>query len=333
MGEQNGAADGLARYEVLASSFPTCRGLGTSPYRKFNNFLYPAHLMAPTLAMRDTFVARPTDVVLATMPKAGTTWLKALVYAVVHRGRHAPRDRRHPLLLSSPHDLVPFLHSLYQNSSHPTRLIDAMPSPRTLAVHAPLSLMNASVAASRCRVVYLCRDPKDALVSFWHYIAKAAKHPAVPGSSLAPFPEVFELYCDGVSAFGPVWDHMAEYWKESVARPEEVMFLRYEQLKEDTVGSVKRMAQFLGVPFTDDEVTQRVPEAVVSLCGMDRMKSVEANRDGEHGGSGWTFKNSAFFRKGEVGDWKELLTPEMASRLDAVVEENLRGSGLSLIRN
>jgi estrone sulfotransferase len=331
MGEENA----FAAYEALASSLPTCRGLGRAPYRKYGDFMYPANLMAPTLAMRDEFVARSSDVVLATMPKSGTTWLKALVFAVARRGRHAPDDARHPLLCSSPHDLVPFLHTLYE-SHHPdppsSRLeLEEMPPPRILAVHAPFSLLQASsLAESGCRIVYLCRDPKDALVSFWHYIDKAA--PPSSTACLAPFPEVFELFCDGVSPFGPVWDHMAEYWKESVARPEEVMFLRYEHLQEDTVGSVKRLAEFLGCPFTAEEVARGVPEAVVALCSMDRMRSVKANRDGEHG-VGWTFKNSAFFRKGDVGDWKELMTPEMAWRIDAIVEEKLLGSGLSMIHN
>ncbi|KAK1605318.1 hypothetical protein QYE76_028991 [Lolium multiflorum] len=125
---------------------------------------------------------------------------------------------------------------------------------------------------------------------------------------------------------------MAEYWKASVARPEEVMFLRYEHLKEDTVGSVKRLADFLGCPFTAEEVARGVPEAVVALCSIERMRSVEANREGEHGAAR-PFKNSAFFRKGEVGNWKELITPEMAQRIDDTVEEKLRGSGLSLIRS
>ncbi|KAM0914413.1 hypothetical protein ACQ4PT_011591 [Festuca glaucescens] len=122
--------------------------------------------MAPTLAIRDSFVARPTDVLLATMPKSGTTWLKALVFAVAHRGRHAPDDARHPLLGTSPHDLVPFLHSLYENHRQdpPGARLEEMPSPRILAAHAPFSLLRPSVAS--CRVVYLCRDPKDALVSF-----------------------------------------------------------------------------------------------------------------------------------------------------------------------
>ncbi|CAN6253761.1 unnamed protein product [Urochloa humidicola] len=335
---ESGLADGLSKYEAQASSLPASRrGQGSFPYRRYGGFWYPEHLMAPSLAMRDTFAARPTDVILATMPKSGTTWLKALVYAVVHRARHPPPpaagDERHhhPLLASSPHELVPFLHDLYNGNHHhsaPPLLLEEMPSPRVLAVHAPFTALPASVLESGCRVVYLCRDPKDAFVSLRHYLDDIKPSES---AAMTAFAEAFDLFCGGVSPFGPVWDHMAGYWKESVARPEEVMFLRYEDLKEDAVGCVRRLAEFLGCPFTGEEVAGGVPEAVVALCSMDRMRSVQANMDGMHGTESWSFKNSAFFRKGEVGDWKAHITPEMARRLDAIVEEKLRGSGLSIL--
>ena len=41
-------------------------------------------------------------------------------------------------------------------------------------------------------------------------------------------------------------------------------------------------------------------------------------------------KNNAFFRKGMVGDWKNLLTLEMAMRLDQITKQKLTGSGLTL---
>jgi estrone sulfotransferase len=37
-----------------------------------------------------------------------------------------------------------------------------------------------------------------------------------------------------------------------------------------------------------------------------------------------------FIRKGEVGDWKNHMTPEIAARFDTWIEENTRGTGLSL---
>jgi hypothetical protein len=41
-------------------------------------------------------------------------------------------------------------------------------------------------------------------------------------------------------------------------------------------------------------------------------------------------KHSSFFRKGIVGDWKNHLTPEMATRLDQITEQKLKDTGLKL---
>lgn len=40
-------------------------------------------------------------------------------------------------------------------------------------------------------------------------------------------------------------------------------------------------------------------------------------------------KNDVYFRKGAVGDWENYMMPEMAARLDKVVQEAVQGSGLT----
>jgi hypothetical protein len=47
--------------------------------------------------------------------------------------------------------------------------LETLQSPRTLATHTPFSLLPKSIASSGCRVVYMCREPKDAFVSRWHF--------------------------------------------------------------------------------------------------------------------------------------------------------------------
>jgi estrone sulfotransferase len=39
-------------------------------------------------------------------------------------------------------------------------------------------------------------------------------------------------------------------------------------------------------------------------------------------------RNSAFYRKGKVGDWANHMSQEMGAKLDAIVQEKLQGSGL-----
>jgi hydroxyjasmonate sulfotransferase len=58
----------------------------------------------------------------------------------------------------------------------------------------------------------------------------------------------FDLFCEGVSGYGPFWDHCLEYWRERVTNTDRVLFLRYEAMMLEPVKFVKRLAAFLGAP-------------------------------------------------------------------------------------
>ncbi|EEC83874.1 hypothetical protein OsI_29869 [Oryza sativa Indica Group] len=207
----------------------------------------------------------------------------------------------HPLLTQSPHDLVPFIEVPFHHL-HPLAALDALPSPRLLSTHMPPQLLPRRVAELGCRIVYLCREPKDVVVSLWHYMNK----------------------------YGPIWDHCLGYWKKSMEEPDMVLFLKYDDMMADPAGHVKKLAEFLRAPFTDEEVGAGVVEEVVRLCSFEKLSRLPVNSSGVvDRSSGRPMENSVFFRKGEVGDWKNYLTEEMAKKLDAVIEEKLKGSGLT----
>jgi hypothetical protein len=71
-------------------------------------------------------------------------------------------------------------------------------------------------------------------------------------------------------------------------------------------------------------------QKIVDLCSFENMRNLEVNKNGSFGRNRPVVtQNSSFFRKGEVGDWKNYLTPMMASRLDQITEQKLRSSGLT----
>jgi len=58
------------------------------------------------------------------------------------------------------------------------------------------------------------------------------------------------------------------------------------------------------------------------------LKNMEVNKSG---GNQAGVRNEAYFRKGSSGDWRNHLTPEMATRLDKIVEDALQGSGFAFV--
>jgi hypothetical protein len=116
------------------------------------------------------------------------------------------------------------------------------------------------------------------------------------------------------------------YWKASLERPDKVLFLKYEDLKEDITFSLKKLAEFLVLPFSEKEEKEGVIEEISKLCSFDNLKDLEVNRTGFFESAG--APNSTFFRKAKVGDWCNDLSPSMAECFLKIVEEKLAGSGL-----
>ncbi|XP_037433991.1 cytosolic sulfotransferase 5-like [Triticum dicoccoides] len=271
------------------------------------------------MAMQRSFAARPGDVVLASVPKSGTTWLKALIFATMVRAACPPASPAHPLRRLNPHDCVPLVDRLFAVGRE--AVLDALPSPRLMCTHMPLSVLPPSISGGPyCKIVYICRDPKDMVVSLWHFINRAQ-----PDISLQ---EMFETVCEGTSNGGPFWDHILGYWRASNAEPSRVLFLTYEQMLQDPLDKVRKLAQFLGRPFSDTEEEAGVVAEIVELCSLENLKNLEVNKKGSQGVF-FKFSHDSYFRNGVVGDWVNHLTPEMAKRLDAICEEKFRGSGFT----
>ncbi|KAL0407851.1 UNVERIFIED_CONTAM: Cytosolic sulfotransferase 14 [Sesamum radiatum] len=190
------------------------------------------------------------------------------------------------------------------------------------ATHIPFEILPDSIRESDCRIIYICRNPLDVFISQRQFLLenKIAKD-AVP----LELDEAFDMFCRGITSYGPFWDHMLGYWNAHLKNPERMLFLKYEDLKEDILSNVKKIAEFMGLPFSPEEEKQGVVEQISRLCSFENLKNLEVNKSGNVLG---LMKNSSFFRKGEVGDWVNYLTPEMAERVKNIMESKFQGSGL-----
>lgn len=305
----------------LLSTLPREIGWRTRSLYMFQGFWCQAKEIQAIISCQRHFKAQANDIIVASIPKTGTTWLKALTFSIVNRHLFSVQ-KQHPLLTSNPHDLVPFLeYNLYANNNIPD--LSQLPSPRLIATHVTFQALPESLKVdSSCRVVYICRNPFDTFMSVWHFILKIRPQELGPFS----FEEAFDMYCKGIVGFGPYWEHMLGYWKESLENPEKVMFIKYEDLKENILYHLKRLAEFMGCPFSVEEEREGVIEEVAKLCSFENLKELDVNKTGKTIAN---FENKDLFRKGKVGDWVNHFTPLMVEQLSTVMEHKLEGSGLS----
>ncbi|KMT20765.1 hypothetical protein BVRB_1g007330 [Beta vulgaris subsp. vulgaris] len=298
---------------------------------KYQGFWYYLDSETPkfrnVLTFQKHFVAQDTDIFVTSLPKTGTTWLKSLLFAIINRLKY-PIDQN-PLLTHHPQELVYNLESGVYGEAlaypHPCHLKELL-SPRVFGTHIPYTCLPESIKTSECRILYICRNPLDTLVSRYYFIPQYAK--ITKEDDLVPngFENFFEDYFDGKCLFGPFFEHVLEYWKLSLEQPNKVLFLKYEDLKDDPTYQLKRVAEFIGMPFSIQEESEGVIKQIIELCNIKNMKELEVNKSGV---VGKYFEKKSFFRKGEVGDWTNHFTPNMVERMKKLMEDKLEGTGLS----
>ncbi|XP_019079578.1 cytosolic sulfotransferase 12-like [Vitis vinifera] len=213
-----------------------------------------------------------------------------------------------PLLTHNPHELIPLLE-LESFGEDPKNNIQDIPSPRILSTHLNLLNLPDSVLSSGCRVLYIARNPMDTLVSYWHFFNKPL------GFS------VLWTWFMRSSAVGLVVASRIRKEKEK----ESLLFLTYEELKEDPEKHVKRLAEFLGCSLASSEIKE-----IVKKSSYQRLRNLDVNQNGSEKVHWSGIGFGSFFRQGVVGDWKNHLSPEMVQRLDQIASQKFEGSGLEL---
>ncbi len=150
--------------------------------------------------------------------------------------------------------------------------------------------------------LYILRDPRDVAVSFSQHFAMSLEETIafmerrdayVGGTQDDANPGVFEL-------LGSWADHVRSWTR---ANP---TVLRYEDMKRDPLGSFTKAAAALGMEGRTEKIRQAVEAA-----DFDRLKAAERAEGYAEGSS----RAESFFRKGESGGWREVLTKDQESAI------------------
>ncbi len=254
-------------------------------------------------AVIDGFHAKDEDTFVATYVKAGTTWVQQILHGLVRGGKGGGKyGETVPWLeacASSPEVIGP-----REAPGWTMEEINAAPGPRYFKTHAKVEDLPRGNA--RPRVIYVARNPKDTVVSLYHH----ARNKPEFGFS-GDFETFLRIFLSDLAENGSWFDHVLGWYEECRRYPETHLFLKYEDLHDDTAAVVQQLAAFLGLPINEEILSGTL--RVASLEDMKQNASIGMNH----------------LRKGGYGGWREVFTDAMNERFDPLYARKMSASDLT----
>lgn len=257
----------------------------------------------------DDFEIRDDDVFIVTYPKSGTIWTQQILSLIFFEGH---RNRTEDIVTL---DRAPFFE--YNNHNLDFTKI---PSPRLFSSHLPYYLAPKGLKNKKAKILYIYRNPKDVLVSFYHFSNWVAR--LTPSETIEQY---MEMFLDGQVVGSRWFDHIKGWYEHR--HDFNIQFMSYEDMKKDLRSAVLNICRFLKKELSEEDV-----DIVVKQSTFQNMKSdPQANYQNIMKNEIGIRNDGHFLRKGTTGDWKHHLTVEQNERFDRIFQREMKDFPLKFI--
>ena len=263
----------------------------------------------------DDVAFRDDDIIIATYAKSGTTWVQQIVSQLLFNGAE-------DLEVAA---MSPWLDLRVPPKEVKLPEIEAQTHRRFMKTHLPV---DALVFSPMAKYIFIARDGRDVAWSLHNhqYNANDMWYDALnntPGRVGPPIerpPEdIVQYYHEWIDGdgfpFWSYWDNIRTWWE--IRDLPNVLFLHYNNLKEDMPGYIRRIADFIDV-----EIDEETWPKILEHCSFDYMKT-NATKSTPLGGLFWDGGAKVFIHKGKNGRWRDLLTDEDNASYEKLAVEKL----------
>lgn len=256
----------------------------------------------------EDFETRDSDIFIITYPKSGTIWTQNIVCLILYEGHRNGTEN-----IPTSHRCASMEYNIYNVD------ITQMPSPRVLLTHLPYYLVPKKLRAKKGKVIYVYRNPKDALVSFFHY-----SHSFKLVENTCNLEEYMERFLSGNVASSSIFDHVKGWYTHQ--NEFNILFLSYEEMIQDLRGAVLKICKFIGKELSSQEV-----DKVVEMSTFKNMKADPRANFTKTYEECFGQKEVTHLRKGTAGDWKNIMTVAQSERFDNVFKAQMKDIPLKFI--
>lgn len=167
---------------------------------------------------------------------------------------------------------------------------------------------------SQTKLIVGFRNPKDILVSYYHFHKVNNNFGPYKGS----WDEFFEAYKNDEIVYGCPIEWMAAWWQHR--NDPNVIITKFEDFEQEGAEvNVRRIGEFLGVQ--DEGMIKEIAHEV----GFDQMKQSSSRSYSDQLKEG-----ASYLRKGKIGNWKTFFTPVQNEFIDRKYRELCLPIGLTL---
>ena len=234
------------------------------------------------LTARLRFVGvRPDDVLIASYPRSGSTWIRFLLTEIMMR-----QPAEWPLV----NRVIP------DAGGHGE-------APAVLSGGGRLIKTHDRFVGPCRRAVYIVRDVRDVVLSEYRWELRDGVRRTLD--------EQIELTLRSrtpMSLFGSWRDHVTYWLGTDAARRGDLLVIKFEEFRQDPVAKLREVLGFLGLDTTAPEI-----DAAIANNSVEKMRDREEHAVDAGISSG--DPRYPWIGQGAVMGWRTKLTPEQAQRL------------------
>ena len=285
------------------------------PELVLDRFKRRSQIQSQSQNLLSSFRTRPDDIIIIAYPKSGSTWMQQIVHGLRTNGSMEFEEICR---------VVPFLERAFlENALSSDELYQQTSMPfRAFKCHVPYHL-----CPEGAKYIAVSRDPKDVAVSYfkflegWFFEEGVVSADAFVQDVWLQLNKQDHSYLPGGHSY---WDYLASWWPHR--NDPNVLWLFYEDMKEDLAQAVKTVAEFMGCPTDDPTYLQKV----VKQASYDFMKQQADQFDARRSvreplnvslGIPVGSKGAGYVHEGRVGAHKSSLSEDTLRAIDAKWKE------------
>jgi hypothetical protein len=244
----------------------------------------------------------PDDTFIVSYPRSGNTWTRFLIANLIH-----PEE---PATFSNIERLVP------DSEAQSSRYLKRIARPRVIKSHQYFDHRYK-------KVIYIVRDPRDVALSYYDFQRKY-RHI----DDEYPLTRYVSDFVSGrmISADYGTWAENVASWIFTRGKSNDFLLLRYEDMLNNSVRELGRIAAFLRIEADNNRLAQ-----IVAACSAQRMRNLEQTEGDQWVSTKNRRKDIPFVRAAGSGTWLALLPRESVTEIETAWGDVMKSVGYSLM--